>query len=214
MFYTSSYLLEFSQYHNMPTIEKFIQKREWICLEIWHCKWFNDLGLQAEAHSSKLVKLKKCYLWLMPNSLRLILIPTLICDFDVNLYLMCILRKQLQNGHTMYTESIMLKYVMRSKGISLKSNIWFSVFYLIEVLIYRGILLKIPPEVDQWFQSHKQWKDSQNNRKQKKLIPFSGNLTINAPNFQLIPLDRNTYYAWFIHYLIFMTKLNQSELPT
>ena len=38
----------------------------------------------------------------------------------------------------------------------------------------RYILLKTPPELDHWFQSYEQLKLSQNNRKQKKIIPFSG----------------------------------------
>ncbi len=56
-------------------------------------------------------------------------------------------------------------------------------------------MLKTPPESDQWFQSSEQLKDFQNNRKQKKCIPVSG--CINAPNFRLIPLDRNTYTGEF-----------------
>ncbi len=46
-----------------------------------------------------------------------------------------------------------------------------SLFFLIEVLIWRCILLKTAPESDQWFQSYKLLKDSQN-RKQK-FIPVS-----------------------------------------
>ena len=53
-------------------------------------------------------------------------------------------------------------------------------------------MLKTPPESDQWFQSYSN-KDSQNNRKQKKCILSWLYLTINAPNFRLIPLDLNTH---------------------
>ncbi len=61
--------------------------------------------------------------------------------------------------------------------------------------LLRYILLQTPPESDQWFQSYEQLTDSQNNRKQKKLIPLSGYIsqTINAPDIWLIPLDCNTY---------------------
>ncbi len=38
----------------------------------------------------------------------------------------------------------------------------------------RYILLKTPPELDQWFHSYEQLKDSQNNRKQNKFISCSG----------------------------------------
>ena len=41
----------------------------------------------------------------------------------------------------------------------------------------RYILFKTPPELDQWFQSYEQWNGSQNNRKQKKSIPFSGRVS-------------------------------------
>ena len=104
-------------------------------------------------------------------------------------------------------------------GKSVWSQTWYSVFYLIEVLILerdicqgpsdhqsnwwcildkmwngatqlnkwvqlnsfvnllshleRYILLKTPPELDQWFQNYEQLKDSQSNRKQKKFIPLS-----------------------------------------
>ena len=42
-------------------------------------------------------------------------------------------------------------YVKRSRGISRKSNMWHSGFYLIEFLIRRYILVKQPPELNQWF---------------------------------------------------------------
>ncbi len=49
-------------------------------------------------------------------------------------------------------------------------------------------------ELDQWFQSYEQLKDSQNNRKQQKLIPFSAvSQNQYGPDFWLIPQDRNTY---------------------
>ena len=47
-------------------------------------------------------------------------------------------------------------------------HVTFSVFYLTESL-ERHILLKTPPESYQWFQSYKQLKGSQNNRKQKEI---------------------------------------------
>ncbi len=52
----------------------------------------------------------------------------------------------------------------------------FSVFYLIEVLISRCTFCW-KPKLDHWFQSYEQLKDSQNNRKQKKCIPFSGSIS-------------------------------------
>ena len=66
----------------------------------------------------------------------------------------------------------------------------------------RYILLKTPPESDQWFQGYEHLNDSLNNRKQRKFILFSGFIfwlflamssTMHAPNFWLILLDRNTY---------------------
>ena len=48
-------------------------------------------------------------------------------------------------------------------------HVTFSVFYLIEMLIWIGeryILPKIPPNSVQWFQGYEQLNDSQNNRKQ------------------------------------------------
>ncbi len=69
----------------------------------------------------------------------------------------------------------------------------FSFLFDWTAYLKRYILLKTPLESDQWFQSYEQLKYSQNNRKQKKFIPFFWlYLAINAPNFQLIPLDRNT----------------------
>ena len=38
----------------------------------------------------------------------------------------------------------------------------------------RYILMKTPPESDQWFQSYSKMKNSHKNRKQKKYVPFSG----------------------------------------
>ena len=75
----------------------------------------------------------------------------------------------------------------------LRSNMWHFQFSLIEVLILeRYILMKTPPESDQWFYRYEQRKDSQNNR---KLIHsfFWLYLTINATDFRLIQLGRNTY---------------------
>ena len=54
------------------------------------------------------------------------------------------------------------------------------------------MLLKTLPELDQWFHGYEQLKGSQNNEKQKKLNYFLY-LTINASDFQLIPLDSNTF---------------------
>ena len=56
------------------------------------------------------------------------------------------------------------------------------------------ILLKNPPESDQWFQSYEQLKDSQHNRKQRNSFLFLA-ITINAPDLRMILLDRNTYYG-------------------
>ena len=44
----------------------------------------------------------------------------------------------------------------------------FSVFYLIDKSVHleKYILLKAPPESDQWFQSYEQFKDSQNKTKE------------------------------------------------
>ena len=54
------------------------------------------------------------------------------------------------------------------------------------------IMLKIPPESNHWFQSYEQLKDPQNNRKQKKFIPFSGYISQSMlPTSRLIPLDYN-----------------------
>ncbi len=72
-------------------------------------------------------------------------------------------------------------------------QVTFSVFYLIEVEML--ILLKTPPESDQWLQSYEELKDSQNNRKQKKFIPFSGCISLSMLPTSicwLIPQDRNT----------------------
>ncbi len=52
------------------------------------------------------------------------------------------------------------------------------------------ILLKTLPELNQWFLSYEQSKDSQNNRKTKEIHSFFWlYLTINVPDFRLIPLD-------------------------
>ena len=68
----------------------------------------------------------------------------------------------------------------------------------------RYILLKTPPESDQWLQSYEQLKGSQNNRKQKEICSFYWlYLTINAPNFRLILLDSNMRYGkTLIHLLL------------
>ena len=68
-------------------------------------------------------------------------------------------------------------------------HVTFSVFYLIEGEVH---FAENPPESDQWFPSYEQLKGSQNNKKQKKFIPFTGWISVNAPDFRLIPLDHNT----------------------
>ena len=61
------------------------------------------------------------------------------------------------------------------------------------------ILLKTPPEFDQWFQSYEQVKDSQNNKKQKEIHSFFWISHNQALDFRLIPLDRNTYSLVDVH---------------
>ncbi len=87
--------------------------------------------------------------------------------------------------------------VMRSSGISQNSLMWHFQFSIWSAHLEMYILLKTPLESVQWFQGYEQLKGSQNNRKQKKFTSFSGYispgyLTINAADFRLIPLDRNT----------------------
>ncbi len=95
-----------------------------------------------------------------------------------------------------FTETLI--YVIQSRGISQSEveHVTFSVIYFNWIAhLKRYILLKTPSELDQWFQSCEQLKDSLNNRKQKKFISFSGYISrVNAPDFQLIPQDRNTLY--------------------
>ena len=63
---------------------------------------------------------------------------------------------------------------------NLENSVWswtcdiFSFLVHCSAHLERYILLKTPHESDHWFQSYEQLKDSQNNRKQRKLIPFSG----------------------------------------
>ena len=57
-------------------------------------------------------------------------------------------------------------------------------------------MLKTPPESDQWFQSYEQLKIegfSEQKRKQRSLFIFWLYLAINALDFRLIPIDRNTH---------------------
>ena len=71
-------------------------------------------------------------------------------------------------------------YVMWSRGISLKSNKTCDIFnFLLDwsAHLERYILLKTPPQSDQWFQSYNLLKDTQNNRKQQKFISFSGHIS-------------------------------------
>ncbi len=86
------------------------------------------------------------------------------------------------------------------------------------VHLERYILLKTPPESVQWYQSYEHLKGSQNNRKQKKSIPFSGCISQSihpTSKFRLIPLDCNTYShtseistLWWIYESSFKCKTN------
>ncbi len=86
-------------------------------------------------------------------------------------------------------------FVMRSRVNQSKvEHVSFSAFNLFEVNhLKRYILLKTPPESDQWFQNYEQLKDSQNNRNKRNSFLFWLYLTINTRDFQLIPLDHNTF---------------------
>ncbi len=77
---------------------------------------------------------------------------------------------------------------------SRKSNMWhFQFFISLKSSLGEVRFAENPTWIGPVVPKIKHLKDSQNNRKQKKNIPFSGYiLTINAPNFWLIPLDRNT----------------------
>ncbi len=89
----------------------------------------------------------------------------------------------------------LITYVMRSRGISQKSNMWHFQFsnWLKSSLQFAANHTQIKPVVPKL----KQLKDSLNNRKQKKCIPFSGCVSqINNPDLRLIPLDRNKYYLF------------------
>ncbi len=65
----------------------------------------------------------------------------------------------------------------------------------------RYILLKTPPESDQWFQSYKQLKESQNNRKQKKI--FISFLAISHNQCFRLSTDspRSQHICDYIHWL-------------
>ncbi len=58
------------------------------------------------------------------------------------------------------------------KSVWSRTSDIFSFLFDWSVHLEKYILLKAPPESDQWFQSYEQSKDSQKNRKQKKWIPF------------------------------------------
>ena len=94
----------------------------------------------------------------------------------------------------------MLRQLWCNLGISVRSQTCdiFSFLFNWSAHLERYILLKTPPELDQWFQSYEQLKDSQNiNRKQKKIHFFFWlYLTNNAPNVWLFVLNHNTNFMW------------------
>ncbi len=59
----------------------------------------------------------------------------------------------------------------------------------------RYILLETPHESDLWFQSYSNWKILKTIKTKEMHFLFWLYLTINAPDFRLIPLDHNTYVA-------------------
>ena len=72
--------------------------------------------------------------------------------------------------------NVTCNHVMRAREISLKSDMW-HFQYLFDCVILsahleRYTLLKNSPELDQWFISYKQLKDSQNNTKQRNSFLF------------------------------------------
>ena len=89
-----------------------------------------------------------------------------------------------------------LTYMMRSRGISRKSDVTFSVFYLIEVSIFGEVHFAenstwIGPVVPRLWANE----DSQNNRTSFLLLPISHNQYCRLPTDPAFPLDRNTYYV-------------------
>ncbi len=87
-------------------------------------------------------------------------------------------------------------YMMQYREIASEvEHVTFSVFYLIEVLIWRGTFCWKPHlnGTRGYKVMSRQLKDSQNNRKQKKFIPFFWLCLTITPDFWLILLDRNKY---------------------
>ena len=87
-----------------------------------------------------------------------------------------------------------MHYVMQSREIILKSNIWHFQFPIwLKCLLGEVHFAENPPELDQWLQSYEQFNDFQNNR-EKKFITTSGYISQSMlPTSRLILLDCNTH---------------------
>ena len=85
-----------------------------------------------------------------------------------------------ETGKWKQSETFWYSYRWHYVWCNLGKSVWsrtcdiFSVLFDWSAHLERYILLKTPPELDQRFQSYQQLNDSQNNRKQKKFILFSG----------------------------------------
>ncbi len=95
---------------------------------------------------------------------------------------------------------------MQSRGISLKSNVTFSVFYLIEVLIWRGTFCRKPylnQISDSKVMSNWMILKTIENKSNSFVFLFvcccffgGGYISISHPDFGLISLDRNACYIF------------------
>ncbi len=99
-------------------------------------------------------------------------------------------------------------YVMWSREISLRSNMWhFQVSIWLKCSFGGVNFAETPPESDQRFQRY-QLKDSQNNKKQKKLIPFSSYISRNQCSRLLTDSARSQHIRAYKFVKLFRTSLH------
>ena len=111
-------------------------------------------------------------------------------QFDIRRYLMQYWLNKISRCKDDLHVKFFSIHVMQSREISLKSNMWHSQFSSwLKCSFGKEDRTWIGPVVP------KLWavEGSQNSRKQKKFIPFSGyHVAINVPDFRLIPLYCDT----------------------
>ena len=101
-----------------------------------------------------------------------------------------------EKKYSIYKQIITILWCDLGKSVWSQTCDIFSFLFDWSAHLDRYILLKNPPESDQWFQSYEHLKDSVNNKKkkEKKEISFSDYIVQSKlPTSDVTPLDRNTY---------------------